>query len=97
MYPNKKRKEKSERKGFIDIAIYGIAILAPSMTIPQLYAVWMQRDVKGVSLITWMAYAVAAAFWLSYGLVKKDRPIIFANVGLMVIDILIVAGVLLYR
>lgn len=96
VYPRRKKSlKKKEKKSIVEYGIYGIAILAPAMTIPQFIAVWVDRNTQGVSVLTWTAYAVAAIFWLCYGLVRREKPIILANVGLVAVDILIVIGVLL--
>ena len=77
-----------------DGSIYVIAILAPVMTLPQLYKVWVGGQAQGVSIFTWATYAIISVFWVTYGVKLRAKPIIFTNGLLMIVDSLIVLGVL---
>lgn len=65
------------------------------MTVPQVYDVWTKESVEGVSIGTWLGYAVGAGFWVAYGLIHKEKPLFIANFLLLIFDITIVVGVLL--
>jgi uncharacterized protein with PQ loop repeat len=78
----------------MDYLIYGVAILSPIMTLPQLMQIWVDRNVAGVSLLTWSSYTVFAGFWLMYGLVHKEKPIIVSNIFSGVLNIIIVVGII---
>ena len=80
-------------KRFIDKAIYVIGFLGFVMTIPQVTKIWIYQNPAGVSLISWTSYLIFAVFWLIYGLVHKNKPIIMTFSLYIVMDILIVAGV----
>jgi len=80
----------------MDRAIYVIAILGPVMTIPQIIKIWLHKNAAGVSAISWSSYLVIAVFWLIYGFMHKEKPIILANILLIIINIIIVIGTLLY-
>jgi len=56
--------------------------------------VWIGRDAGGVSLVSWLAYLVAAGLWFVYGFQKRDKTIYLACVGWIVLDAAIVAGVI---
>ncbi len=83
-------------KNLLDRMIVFIGISAPIMTIPQLFEIWANKSAESVSLISWSWYLVAAVVWLIYGIVHKEKPLIVTYVGWIVIDILIVAGILIY-
>ena len=83
-------------KRFMDRAIYAVGIFGPLMTIPQIYKIWVHKTATGVSLISWSAYVVVALFWLIYGIMHKERPIIMTYICWLIFDLMIVAGVLLY-
>lgn len=89
--------QNENQKHYIDKMIYPIALISPLMTIPQLIEIWTTRQVQGVSFITWLAYGVVNAFWIYYGIVHKEKPIIVADVLLFLLDASIVIGVLLFR
>lgn len=90
--------KKAKHKGhLIDLFIYPMALIAPIMTLPQLSEIWVHKNVAGVSVITWGAYALGGALWMIYGLVHKEKPIIVTNFVLLILQSSIVLGVLLYR
>jgi tRNA/tmRNA/rRNA uracil-C5-methylase (TrmA/RlmC/RlmD family) len=50
----------------------------------------------GVSLVSWLAYLLAACLWFVYGFQKRDKTIYLACVGWIVLDAAIVAGVIVH-
>ena len=90
----------TSRKGnnhLIDELIYVVAFMGPLMTIPQVITIWLERKVEGISIITWSSYAVLSIFWISYGLIHKEKPIILANVLFLFVNTTIVIGVLIFN
>lgn len=91
--PNIQKKNQKKSPVF-DKLIYIIAILAPLMTLPQLYKVWTGNHVQGVSIYTWAAYAAISLIWVIYGARQRMMPIICTNGLLLIVDFLVVLGVL---
>lgn len=83
-------------KRILDNMIYGAAILAPIMNLPQFFKIWLDQDATGVSLTSWASFSLFSLIWLVYGIVHKERPIIIMNFMLMIIQAGIAAGVVLY-
>ncbi|MBI4004612.1 hypothetical protein HY358_00585 [Candidatus Roizmanbacteria bacterium] len=83
--------------GLLSSFIYLIAIIAPIMTLPQLLEVWKNKQAANVSMSTWTTYTLVSFFWLVYGLLHKEKPLVLANSMLFAIDLFIVVGLLLYR
>ena len=83
-------------KRFMDHAIYAVGIFGPIMTIPQVTKIWIHRNAAGVSAISWISYIIAAVFWLIYGIMHKEKPIILTYTIWIFLEIFIVVGVLLY-
>lgn len=81
---------------FIDKTVYLVAIFAPLMTIPQILAIWVNRNAQDVSLTTWILYTFAALFWLLYGIAHRNKPIIISNILWVVMQVPIIIGVLIY-
>lgn len=96
---NKSRSDllKQESEHFFDKIVTPIALIAPFMTIPQVLGVWVAGNVNGVSIATWLGYALGSGMWVVYGLIHKEKPLTLANFLLFIFDITIVAGVLLHR
>ena len=93
----KKKGSYSNSYHFLDALFYVVAILAPFMTLPQLYVIWVKRTVEGVSVASFMGYIIFNFFWVIYGLIHKDKPILLCNTIWIVLEGLVVLGVLLYR
>jgi len=83
-------------KHFMDKAIYFVGIFGPIMTIPQIYKIFHEKSAAGISVISWIAYLITAIFWFSYGVLHKEKPIIFTYVIWIFLDILIIIGSIMY-
>jgi uncharacterized protein with PQ loop repeat len=83
-------------KRLMDRLIYVVGILSPIMTIPQILQVWVEKNAAGVSLVSWFSFLIFSFFWLAYGLMHKEKPIIVMYSCLIVMNAIVVAGVLVY-
>ncbi len=83
-------------KRFTDRGIYFIGIFGPLMTLPQLVKVFAQQNAGGLSLLTWVAYLFCASFWLAYGFMHREKPIIFTYTLWILLDIAIIVGIFMY-
>ena len=83
-------------KRIMDKLIYFVGIFGPIMTLPQLMIIWIEKNAAGVSLISWGSYLIIAVFWIIYGIMHKEKPIIITYSLWVLLDIFIVIGVLLY-
>lgn len=66
------------------------------MTAPQVWAVWVERQAAGVSVLTWSAYLVSALLWFWHGLRQRDRNIWIPCIAWIAADAAIIAGAFLY-
>jgi len=82
-------------KRLLDSLIYVIGVLGPVMALPQLYLIWVDKVVAGVSAVSWGAFAFIAIFWIIYGFVHNEKPIIITYIGWFIVEILIVVGILI--
>ncbi|MBU1199566.1 MAG: hypothetical protein KKF46_02855 [Nanoarchaeota archaeon] len=80
----------------MDKAIFVVGIIGPLMTIPQVLKIWVAKNATSISLISWIVYTIQAVFWLIYGILHKEKPIIYAYVCWIVLDVLIVIGTIIY-
>ena len=83
-------------KRFIDKIIYFIAILGPIMTVPQVLKIWIGKDATGVSPLSWLSYLVISIFWLMYGVLHKEKPIIFAQIFWLMVHFAVFTGAIIY-
>jgi len=66
------------------------------MTIPQIYDIWITKR-PSVNAITWTSYLLIGMVWLFYGIVHKEKPIIFSNILGIITTGLVVLGAMLYK
>ena len=78
----------------IDRLAYSFGMLAPFFTLPQILDIW-RGHAAGVSLLTWLAYAVFSVFWLVYSAYHKDRPLVILHALWTAMQLLVVVGILL--
>lgn len=84
-------------KTFINRFIYFIGGFGVAVIIPQVTRIWFYKEADGVSLTTWGGFFIASVFWLIYGLIHKEKPIIYTNVFVCVLDLLIIVGIISHR
>lgn len=89
-------KKDSKLINFFDKFVYVAGILGWIMTLPQLFNVWILKEIAGVSFITWVTYDLIALVWVGYGILHKDKHLVIIYSGWLVLDALIVMGILLY-
>jgi uncharacterized protein with PQ loop repeat len=85
----KQRPDKSLFERFMLV----FAVVEPIATIPQIYQVWSNRSVAGVSLPTWVFYTLTSGIWLLYGIKIKDKPIVASGFLWMATQALVVIGI----
>ena len=83
-------------KRLMDRLIYFVGVIVPLMTVPQVAKVWIDKNVQGISVITWFTYTIASFFWFIYGIMHKEKPIILASFLLFIFDAFVVIGAMIY-
>lgn len=82
--------------GFFEHFIYVVAIIIPLMTIPQVLKIWINKSAQDVSLITWSAYSFSALCWLTYSIIRKDKPLIINSILWVILESLVIVGIIIY-
>lgn len=88
------QRRRERTGGILDKILPVMSVFTMAMTVPQVWAVWVQGQTAGVSLLSWGAYLVAAVLWLLDGLRKRDATIWVACIGWVLLDAAVVVGVL---
>jgi len=83
-------------KRILDKIIYIVGIMGPIMTIPQVLRIWIEKNAAGVTIITWFSWLIIGIFWLTYGIVHKEKPIILVYSSWIIIHTLVVIGASMY-
>ena len=76
---------------------YFAAALTTCSFAPQAWLTFRTRDVRGISLGMYSAFAVGVALWLVYGLLLEAWPIVAANAVTLALALAILAMKLRYR
>ena len=84
-------------KSLMDNLIYFVGIIVPLMTVPQVAKIWIDKNVQGISLIAWITYTISSLFWVVYGVMHKEKPIIVTSSLLFILDFFVVIGVIVYQ
>jgi uncharacterized protein with PQ loop repeat len=99
-----KRKRVSEKslrrkkmKNLMDKLIYVVVFVGPLFTVPQIYKIFVEQNASGISVLTWGAYSLGSLFWLMYGTVHKEKPIIMTNILWALMNFSVMVGALLYK
>jgi len=83
-------------QGLINRLLGGLSIFTMVMTVPQVLAIWVGHRAAGISMLSWGAYLVSAAFWLWHGLVNRDKNIYLPCIGWILLDVGVIVGALIY-
>jgi MtN3 and saliva related transmembrane protein len=67
------------------------AVLTTASFVPQVWHTWRTRDVRGISLGMYVAFATGVALWLLYGLLLNAWPIVVANAITLALAVAILA------
>tara|TARA_Y100000310_G_C20672169_1_gene810865 strand:+ start:1218 stop:1541 length:324 start_codon:yes stop_codon:yes gene_type:complete len=95
-HKKKRKKSKSKLISYVDKFVYAGGIFAWIMTMPQVWKIWASKSATGVSMFTWLTFAILSVLWVFYGILHKDKRIIFIYTGFVILDTFIVVGTLLY-
>jgi len=80
---------------FVDRFAY-LSVIVPILTIPQFYAIFVNHNASNLSLVTWGTYLISACYWTYYGWLHKAKPIWIPNILMVLVDIGVVVGILMY-
>ena len=84
-------------KNILDRAIYIAGIFGLVMTIPQILKIYVEQNVSGISVPTWVAYLLMSLTWVAYGIVHKEKPLIITYSLWVIMKLVIIFGVMLYN
>ncbi len=84
-------------KRFFDSSIYIIGCLGPMFGSIQSYKIYSNKSASDISLIAFGFNSFANIWWIIYGILHKEKPIIMVNILWVIVNLSIVTGVLIYR
>lgn len=84
-------------KRLVDKLVYVAGFASPIMTVPQAYKIWSEQKAESVAIETWTTYTLVAIVFMVYGIIHKEKPLIFMYSMLFIINSFIVIGILTFR
>lgn len=82
---------------FIDRTIYGVGLFGVAIIIPQILKIWVDKQTDGISVTTWIGFLVSSVFWLLYGIIHNQKPIIITNIAAILAHLSVIIGILLFK
>ncbi|MEK7107430.1 MAG: hypothetical protein AAB899_04570, partial [Patescibacteria group bacterium] len=76
--------------------VYTAGILGPVISLPQVIIVYVGQDVAGISVISWLGWAILDIPFIIYGFAHKERPIIITYTLWMMINLSVAIGAVIY-
>ena len=87
---------KKTSTDWLDKVAVWASFVYPAMGIPQLVEI-IKNQASGVSIASWLGFAVFSLFFMIYGIVHKIKPMIITYILWVIIDLLVVAAAVLPR
>ena len=91
-----KRTNGSALKFIFDRVAYAAGVMIAIMTAPQIWQIYSTHNAQGVSIFTWLMYGLGSCFWIGYGLVHHEKPIVFTNIVSASLQLVVAIGAILY-
>jgi uncharacterized protein with PQ loop repeat len=83
-------------KRFVDRLIYVVSIVGPLFSLPQLIEIWGRHNAASISLFTWTSYCVLTTIWLTYGILHREKPIIYSQSMWLICNLAVTIGAAIY-
>ena len=80
----------------LDKITYLVGVLGPVMVLPQILKIFVLKDAKSISFLTYITLTLFSFVWLWYGIIHKEKPIIISNILWIVTEMILLIGILLY-
>ena len=78
-----------------------VGLIAASFTtlafVPQVFKIWKNRNISGVSISMYVIMLIGISIWLFYGFLIKSLAVIVANIVTGLLQLFIVTLILISR
>lgn len=91
------KKPSKKRIAVVDDLSYLAVAVGIIMTLPQVLKIWIEKTGEGVSVITWVSYTLLGVFWIYYGIIHKEKPIIVGNILGLLLNLAVVIGLFVVK
>lgn len=84
-------------KRALDNLMYAVALASPLVLVPQIIQLYTTQSTAGLAIHTWILLFAINTLWTIYSIVHRDWPLFISSFTMGVLDIVIVAGILMFR
>ena len=88
--------KKQANTKLVDRLTYLVAAIEPIVTLPQVYLIFRDHTAEGIAISSWVGYQIFTVIWLWYGIVHKEKVIIWYQVAWLILQTAILVGALMY-
>jgi uncharacterized protein with PQ loop repeat len=81
---------------FLDKLTFVAGVIGPFTVLPQIWTIYVDHSVAGVSLVTWALIFIVTFPWILYGVAHKDKSIMVSFSLWEVVNLAVVVGVLIH-
>lgn len=85
------RLSKRRKIKILDTSVYIVGLAGNLAVVPQAVKAW-SGPTPGLAISTWVLFTFVSLIWLTYAIVHKQKPLIFAQLGGLVVNALVVTG-----
>ena len=79
-----------------DKLTYTAAMIEAFIVMPQVYQIFHDKNAAGLSLMSWTGFEIWNLVWLFYGIVHRDKVIIFYASSYGFVQLWVIVGGLMY-
>lgn len=79
-----------------DKLTYTAAMIEAFIVMPQVYQIFHDKNAAGLSLMSWTGFEILNLVWLFYGIVHRDKVIIFYASSYGFVQLWVIVGGLMY-
>jgi MtN3 and saliva related transmembrane protein len=65
---------------------YLAGFLTVASFVPQVVRTWRTKQTEALSVGTFALIITAGVAWITYGVIKRDNPVILTNVGMVALN-----------
>lgn len=80
----------------LDYLVLTAGFIGPLFSLPQILTVWRDHTTDGLSLTTWISYAVLSLISVTYAIVHREKYLLVGDGLFLLVNSAIVLGILLY-
>ena len=86
-----------KERSAVDKLVLFVGTITPLATIPQIITIYSSRSAANISVYTWSLYALSSVLFLCYAIVHRLLPLILSSILWVLVDIIVVAGYLIFN